>query len=137
MNAGAFRYYGDGAFAEQVLHRLDREKIASLLGRCGILLAREEDRIYPATFQARSVLQGLKTALSLFPVDMRCSVRITDIKKENGLFYADAGSISMLPPRAGCLRGLAQKSSEAVWTATVCLNRWAIPVPRFGLRCLL
>ncbi len=60
MNAGALRYYGDEAFALQVLEYLPPKAVADFLEDCGIVLAEEDEgRVYPAANLASVAVDAL------------------------------------------------------------------------------
>ncbi len=60
MNNGPWRYYGDQAFAHQVLEKVQPEDVAAFLEDCGIaLLEEEEGRVYPAANLASVAVDGL------------------------------------------------------------------------------
>ncbi len=86
MNSGPLRYYGDTSLAFHVLQRINRDHLRSFLHRYGVLLSHEEDRLYPSTFQAKSVMSSFKNAVSHLHISMVCSERVGEIRKEQGLF---------------------------------------------------
>ena len=87
MNIGPLRYYGDAAFAEKVFSACDREKITAFLKHWGLYLSAEGDLVYPATFQAKSVVLAFKNALTLLHVPMLCGHRVVCIRKERNRFF--------------------------------------------------
>ena len=66
MNSGSLKYFGDEEFAKQVLQNCTQQEIATFFFRYGLILREEdENRIYPATGQAVSVVSVLKNAMNL------------------------------------------------------------------------
>ena len=64
MNSGLLRYFGDPAFAAEVLRPYGKDKLSAFFHRYGLLLAEEnEGRVYPFTFQSASVVSTLRNAL--------------------------------------------------------------------------
>ena len=64
MNSGAPRYFGDTAFAEEVLRLCGKDVLAAFFRRYGLLLAEEsEGRVYPFTFQSASVVTAMRNAM--------------------------------------------------------------------------
>ena len=60
MNNGQWRYYGDAAFARQVLEKMPPKAVAAFLEGCGIPLTEEEEgRVYPAANLASVAVDGL------------------------------------------------------------------------------
>lgn len=60
LNLGDLRYYGDTAFAHQVLEAVPPKAVAAFLEDCGItLLQEEEGRVYPAANLASVAVDGL------------------------------------------------------------------------------
>ena len=90
MNSGPLRYYGDAALAFHVLQKINRDQIRSFLHRYGILLSPEEDRLYPSTFQAKSVVNSFKNAIARLPVSMICSERVGAIRKDQDMFLIES-----------------------------------------------
>jgi hypothetical protein len=93
MNSGELKYYGDSLFASRVFEILTRDQIRNFWFRHGLSLSNENERVYPGTFQAQSVLLSLKTALYLHSVDVRCSSSVHQIEKISNKFrvYHDSG----------------------------------------------
>ena len=86
MNSGKLDYYGDSLFAARVFECLTRKEIAEFWHQHGLPLSNEEERIYPGTFQAQSVLLCLKTSLSLLSVTVQCSASVQNIEKTSDGF---------------------------------------------------
>ncbi len=100
MNNGRLKYYGDGDFAEKVLHHCTRQEIESFFFRYGLILREEDEhRIYPASGQSISVVSVLKNALSLCQTEtvMNCRVlaveyyhhRFTVHTERNDIYESD------------------------------------------------
>ena len=84
MNSGSLKYFGDVEFAERVLQNCTRQDIESFFFRYGLILREEdENRIYPATGQAASVVAVLKNAMKLRHVQ----AVLASMLKLNGMKY--------------------------------------------------
>ena len=60
MNNSGLRYYGDAAFAGQVLENVPPKEVAAFLEDCGICLEEEDEgRVYPAANLASVAVDGL------------------------------------------------------------------------------
>ena len=87
MNSGTLKYFGDKAFANQVLHYCTRQDISSFFNRYGLILREEdENRIYPATGQAVSVVSILKNAINLRCVQTVMNCRVSSVDYRNHCF---------------------------------------------------
>ena len=92
MNSGDLKYYGDAAFADSVLQNCNRKEIESFFYRYGLLLKEEdENRIYPVTGQAASVVSALKNAMSIQHVQalMKCCVLSVEYHNQSFLVETD------------------------------------------------
>ena len=92
MNSGELKYYGDSHFAARVFKYLTYREISEFWYKHGLPLSNESDRVYPATFQAQSVLLCLKTSLSLLSVTVRCSTSVHDLEKTSDGFFVHHSS---------------------------------------------
>ena len=99
MNIGAPRYYGDELFAVNVLANIPQEQIILFFRKYGLFLVREENRLYPATFQAASVLAVLNNAVSMSGIAVRISTPVINAYKSNGLFSVVTESGEILRSR--------------------------------------
>lgn len=80
MNSGSLKYFGDEEFAKQVLQNCTQQEIATFFFRYGLILREEdENRIYPATGQAVSVVSVLKNAMNLRCVQSVMNCRVLSV----------------------------------------------------------
>lgn len=87
MNSGNLKYFGDDEFAKRVLKNCTRQDIASFFFRYGLILREEaENRIYPATGQAVSVVSVLKNAMYLRCVQTVMNCRVLSVEYQNHRF---------------------------------------------------
>ena len=87
MNSGPLKYFGDDEFANQVLQHCTRQDITSFFNRYGLILREEdENRIYPATGQAASVVSLLKNAINLQCVQTVMNCRVLSVDYHNHCF---------------------------------------------------
>ena len=88
MNSGSLKYFGDVEFAERVLQNCTRQDIESFFFRYGLILREEdENRIYPATGQAASVVAVLKNAMKLRHVQAVLNCRVMSVDYNNHCFH--------------------------------------------------
>ena len=90
MNNGEYRYYGNERFALQVMEACRRERLTAFWKRYGLFLAEEEERVYPCTFQAQSVMTALKNAIRMTGAELRCGSPVNGIRKSDGVFIVTA-----------------------------------------------
>lgn len=96
MNSGNLKYFGDDVFAEKVLQHCPSKEIKSFFYRYGLILREEdENRIYPATGQAVSVVSVLKNAMNLLHVQtvMNCRVQSVDYCHHQFIVHTDRNDI--------------------------------------------
>jgi len=118
MNVSAPRYYGDDAFAEQVLQRCGVPELKSFFHRYGLRLTEEtEGRVYPMTLQAVSVLDALKRGLVLNGVEVRCNLSVNRVKP--------------LPPAQGGGFLVSCEGAEE-WASRVILSCGGAAQPKLG-----
>ena len=87
LNLGKPRYYGDSDFAESVLKQCPADDIISFFKYYGLAVTTEdEDRMYPYSFQAASVLNVLKNAIYLNGVSMMTGFNALSVQKEKDSF---------------------------------------------------
>ena len=85
-------YYGDTDFAARVLRLFGRKDLERFWGGLGLCLCEEEEgRVYPATFQASSVVDALKTGLKSGGVETMLQAPVLRVRKEGGMFCAETG----------------------------------------------
>ena len=86
---------GDVSFAAYALKKYDNQVIRGFFEKRGVLSATENGRVYPMSFQANSLLDGLRLSHSAAVLE---SAEVTDISKNDsgfelktklGTFYAD------------------------------------------------
>ncbi len=101
MNTGELRYYGDSDFACKVLKNCDVPAQKSFWYNIGLITAEETDnRVYPCTFQAASVLQVLKTALRINNAETVMNMPVSACgKRPDGSFSVTAGGKTILARR--------------------------------------
>ena len=89
MNIGKPVYYGDSAFAQEVLKHYPKEKLLRFWKDLGLLLSTEDDgRIYPGTYHSSSVIDAMKTALNQHHVDIRLQTAVNTAEKKTNVFEA-------------------------------------------------
>lgn len=82
LNDGENVYFGDDAFADRVLSNCTREDVRAFFARAGLRLApesEEDGRVYPATGQAASVLDVLRSYAARLRVNTLCERTVTEI----------------------------------------------------------
>ncbi len=91
LNSGTLCYYGDVAFAAEVLSRMPYAQLASFLEGLGILLRQEEDgRIYPAALQASAAVDAMRLRAQQLGVQVAPLTRALSITLDAGGFQVDA-----------------------------------------------
>ena len=91
LNLGKPRYYGDSDFAESVLKQCPADDIISFFKHYGLVVTTEdEDRMYPYSFQAASVLNVLKNAIYLNGVSMMTGFNVLSVQKEKDSFLINS-----------------------------------------------
>ncbi len=82
MNTGEFRYYGDSGFVRKVLERCGVKEQKRFWRSIGLITTEEsENRVYPCTFQAASVVQVLKTALKIYKADIFLNTPVNECER--------------------------------------------------------
>ena len=88
MNSGKPRYFGDSAFAADVLRKCGKEDITSFFRRYGLLLAEEsEGRVYPFTFQSASVVSVLRNAMETTGTVLTLNDAVDYAEREKNRFF--------------------------------------------------
>ena len=96
MNSGELRYFGDAGFAEKVIHFCGAMRQREFWHQLGLLLTEDtQERIYPCTFQAQSVLDALRLGLDSGGVEVRLNVPVRDLNTDAGEFRIDSGRESI------------------------------------------
>ena len=91
LNSGEPVYYGDTAFALEVLRHMPYGRIAAFLMDCGISLAEEEEgRIYPACYLAGAAVDALKWRAQQLGVKIIVNTRVTALAKHGSGFAVSA-----------------------------------------------
>ena len=85
---GPARYFGDAAFAAQVLSAFPVRSLMDTLESWGLHLAREEERVYPAVRQASAVLSLLTERLAALGGRIETEADVLSVTKEQGRFLA-------------------------------------------------
>ena len=96
MNSGTPRYFGDPAFAGEVLRRCPSEEIRRFFAHYGLMLTEEEDgRIYPVSYMSSTVLSVLKTAMEASGVRLLTRTGAISISRRDRAFEVttDSGAV--------------------------------------------
>jgi len=95
-------YQGDDpAFVRPVFEVLPAEKLLAILREIGLMTREErESRVYPRSFQARSVTLLLLNALRNKKVDLIYPLKINELKKQKDLFLAGADNGGLTTARS-------------------------------------
>ena len=98
LNSGAPRYYGDAAFAEQVLTQVGFDALTDFFAELGVPLRSEsEGRVYPAALLASVAVDALLLRARQLNIDIRTGATVTRIARRGdrfaveGLAARDAG----------------------------------------------
>ena len=92
LNSGAPVYYGDAAFALEVLGRVGYAELAAFFVSLGVPLREEsEGRVYPASLQASAVQEALLLRARQLHIEIRCLVRVNNIARD-GVGFAISGT---------------------------------------------
>ena len=87
LNLSDLRYYGDTAFAHQVLESMPPRAVASFLEDCGITLVQEEEgRVYPAANLASVAVDGLLYRMQRLGVRLLPCTCADRIRREGNSF---------------------------------------------------
>ena len=101
MNAGPLNYPGGEAFARQALTHFPPESLKGFFSSLGVPLREEEaGRVYPASGQASSVLDGLRLALSGEAVQIVTGAEVFQLEKSGGIFTAHTSAGAFQARRA-------------------------------------
>jgi predicted flavoprotein YhiN len=86
MNNSGLRYYGDAAFAGQVLEAVSPKEVAAFLEDCGICLEEEDEgRVYPAANLASVAVDGLLFRMERLGIRiLTCAEAETVTPEKNG-----------------------------------------------------
>lgn len=91
LNAGPLEYYGDAAFARQVLSRMPCGELIALWERLGVPLREEgEGRLYPVSLTAGAAVDALRLHARRLGVEIVCDTQVTALSKTGGGFEAEA-----------------------------------------------
>ena len=87
LNCGEPEYYGDTAFAMEVLRHMPYGEIAAFLESCGIPLTEEsEGRMYPASYLASTAVDALRLTAERLGIETIVNTRADGIRREGGTF---------------------------------------------------
>ena len=134
MNTGIPKYYGDSAFANDVIKYCTYDDLVRFFNRYGLLVKeREEGRVYPVTMRSVSVLNALQNALKMNHVDVLYRINISEILKKEKLFRcrSDAGDEYTATKLIICTGGAAQKKlggSEDGYRYMQSMSHHVVPV---------
>ena len=93
MNRREPRYFGDTRFALQVLQKCTPEDLNRFFQKYGLILTEEQEgRVYPATYQAGSVVSVLKNAMKLTDVTLRMNAAVHSVCRKESCFEILTGS---------------------------------------------
>ena len=85
VNADIEFYYGDASFAEYALTKYDYESNIEFFNSMGLFTFSEENRVYPMSGQASSVLDALRFECENLGVEFLCDTFVSTVKRnENG-----------------------------------------------------
>lgn len=98
----AGHYQGDDpSFVGPVFEAFPADKLLAILREIGLMTREErENRVYPRSFQARSVTLLLLNALRNTKVDLIYPLKISEVKKQKNLFLAGADNGGLATARA-------------------------------------
>lgn len=100
MNGGNLRYYGDTTFAEAVMSRCGKEELFRFWHDLGVKVTEDSDqRFYPVTFQASTVVDALKTGLMMNGVKVLLNTPCVDIRSGKDGFSILGPNISFFADR--------------------------------------
>lgn len=94
ISACASNYHGDAALAGKVLQHFGFEEQRSFFKALGVHFALENDRAYPRSFQAASVVDALRFAAVESGVEIRCNCAVLSVKRDKGMFECVTGQKS-------------------------------------------
>ena len=81
------RYHGkDVSFCEDIFKKFDLTKTEKFFNEIGILIVYENEKGYPASFQASSVTDALRFKCDELGIKTLCGQKVTEIKKQGELF---------------------------------------------------
>ena len=83
-------YHGDKNFIETFVNSIKNGEILEYLENLGINLTKEDNKIYPLSFQANSVLDILRAILTKNNVNVFTSTKINNIYKNNNNFILES-----------------------------------------------
>ena len=87
MNTGVPVYYGDTAFAEDVLRHYTPHNLQRYFEEIGLVLSFDEaGRVYPCTYHSGTVLDALKTALRRNNVNVLLQTEVQALYHKDSLF---------------------------------------------------
>ncbi len=82
-----FNYHGENPnFVKYAIERYDSFSLRSFFSNLGLMFAIEEDKIYPSSLQANSILDALRFGLEKTKVKMHTNANVTKIEKEGDFF---------------------------------------------------
>lgn len=88
-NTGALRYWGDSAFAEQVMAHCPPEAVLAFFRGLGLITVEEAGgRVYPGCGQAAAVLDTLRGEMDRRGIEVVCAAPVSRIEAVDGGFRA-------------------------------------------------
>jgi len=122
LNCGQLRYYGDTAFAHQVLEKMPYAQVKAFLESCGLTLTEEDEgRIYPAAYQASVAVDALLSRMEQLGIRIVCGAQATAIRHCGDQFVVDAVTTEYAPdfvkPNGKVKKGEALRQWETAFSA--------------------
>ena len=91
-SASAEDYHGDGMLAERTLKGFDYEAQKAFFESLGVYFKTENDKVYPSSLQAASVVDALRFEAEESGAELKCGCRVSAIRRENGGFSVETES---------------------------------------------
>lgn len=118
LNRGKGQYFGDAAFAQQVMQRMPYERVAAFWEDAGVPLVHEaEGRMYPCSYLASSAVEALRWKADALHVQILPCTRVTSIRRTDGSFALQAVRTVFAPDtvlKSGRVKPGAATGEEAV-----------------------
>jgi len=81
-------YHADSeAFMDNFLHHFSTDNLIEQFGKMNLPLTEKDGYFYPLTNQAQTVVYAFTEALAREKVDILLNTNVTDVKKENNVFF--------------------------------------------------
>ena len=79
-------YHGDSDFAFSIIKKYPLESLTQFFSNLGVLLVKEEDKIFPSSMQASSISDMMRFKLESLNVQTKLSYAVTSIKKVDNYY---------------------------------------------------